>query len=171
MTRLFSALAALLLIASPVVAQSAADYPDDAPNWRPFEEAIADAQADGNLVLIHSYAVWCGWCRRLDADTYTDDAVQAYLDEHYEVTRLDTESNEAINFFGGDVEMRELATALGVSSTPTTVFFNADGQYITKAPSYWPPEQFLLVLRYVREGAYEMMSFSDYVAMIQAEEG
>ena len=168
----FYLLAALaLLLTAPAFAQSAAEYPEDAPNWRSFDDAIAAAQADGDLVLIHSYAVWCGWCRRLDADTYTDDAVQAYLAEHYEVTRLDTESNEAINFFGGDVEMRELAAALGVSSTPTTVFFNAEGQYITKAPSYWPPDQFVLVLRYVREGAYEMMSFSDYVAMIEAEQG
>ena len=170
MTRLFSVLAALLLMATPVLAQSAAEYPEDAPNWRSFEDAIAAAQTDGDLVLIHSYAVWCGWCRRLDADTYTDDAVQAYLADHFEVTRLDTESNEAINFFGGDVEMRELAAALGVSSTPTTVFFNSEGQYITKAPSYWPPDQFVLVLRYVREGAYEMMPFPDYVAMIEAEE-
>ena len=156
---------------APSQAPSAAEYPEDAPNWRPMGEAATAAQADGDLVLIHAYATWCGWCRRLDQDTYTDDAVQAYLADHYEVTRLDIESPEEVDFFGGTVPMRELGQAFEVSGTPTTVFLNADGTFLTKAPSYWPPDQFLHVLRYVREGFYEMMPFADYVEMAEAEQG
>jgi thioredoxin-related protein len=157
--------------AAPAQDSTAADYPADAPNWRPMGEAAAAAQADGDLVLIHAYAAWCGWCRRLDQDTYTDDAVQAYLADNYEVTRLDIESPEEVDFFGGAASMRELGQAFEVSGTPTTIFLDADGTFLTKAPSYWPPDQFLLVLRYVREGFYEMMPFADYVEMIQAEQG
>lgn len=160
---------AQILMQEPEPQPSAAEYPEDAPDWQVFGEAVADAQAEGDLVLVHAYAVWCGWCRRLDADVYTDDAVQAYLSEHYEVTRLDTESPQEIDFFGGTVTMRELASALGLSSTPTTVFFTADGQYINKAPGYWPPEKFVLLLRYVEEEAYEMMNFQDYAEMMEAQ--
>ena len=67
--------------------------------------------------------------------------------------------------------MRELAAALEVTGTPTTIFFDADGTFITKAPSYWPPDRFLLVLRYVREGAYDLMPFADYVEMVEADQG
>lgn len=192
MTRSFSAAGAFLLLfglAAPALAQggaetgivraappephdsTAADYPADAPNWRPMDEAVAAAQAEGDLVLIHAYAAWCGWCRRLDADTYTDDTVQAYLADHFEVTRLDIESPEEVAFFGGTVPMSELGQAFEVSGTPTTVFLDAEGTFLTKAPSYWPPDRFLLVLRYVREGFHAMMPFEDYVEMIAAEQG
>ncbi|MDX1438695.1 MAG: thioredoxin fold domain-containing protein [Rubricoccaceae bacterium] len=150
---------------------SAADYPDDSPNWISMEEAVAAAKADGDIVLIHAYAPWCGWCRELDSVTYTNDAVQNYLADHYEVTRLDVENDTQIEFFGGWVTMRELGMAFDVTSTPTTIFMDADGNYITKAPSFFPPDQFLLVLRYVKEQAYDMMSFGDYVEMIRASEG
>ncbi|MCH8031497.1 MAG: thioredoxin fold domain-containing protein [Bacteroidetes bacterium] len=172
MTRFSAALAVLLFLAAvPAVAQTAADYPEDSPNWLPMEDAVASAQNDGDIVLIHAYATWCGWCRELDATTYTDDAVQAYLAEHFEVTRLDIESPESINFFGGQVPMSELGEALGVRSTPTTIFMDSDGSYMTHVPSYIPPERFILVLRYVRERAFEMMEFPDYAEMIEASEG
>ena len=160
----------LLLAAIPSAAQTAAEYPEDSPSWLQMGDAVASAQNDGDIVLIHAYAPWCGWCRELDATTYTDDAVQAYLAEHYEVTRLDIESEETVNFFGGYVPMRELGEALGVGSTPTTVFMDSDGSYITHAPSFIPPERFILVLRYVQERAYEMMEFPDYAEMIEASE-
>src|SRR5690606_10199686 len=99
------------------------------------------------------------------------DAVQAYLDEHYEVTRLDIESPEEVDFFGGPASMRELAGALGLTSTPTTVFFTAEGRYINRAPGYWPPDKFLLLLQYIKEGAYDMMSFPDYAEMMEARRG
>ena len=176
MIRFCTALAVLLLLAAvpaaaQTVARSAAEYPDDSPNWLPMDDAVASAQNDGDIVLIHAYATWCGWCREQDATTYTDDAVQAYLAEHYEVTRLDIESPEPVNFFGGQVPMSELGEALGVSSTPTTIFVDSNGSYMTHAPRYIPPERFLLVLRYVQERAYEMMEFGDYVEMIEASEG
>jgi len=172
MTRFTTTLAVLLLLAAvPAAAQSAAEYPEDSPNWLAMGDAVASAQNDGDIVLIHAYTTWCGWCRELDANTYTDDAVQAYLAEHFEVTRLDIESPESINFFGGQVPMRELGEALDVRSTPTTVFMDSDGSYLTNAPSYMPPERFILVLRYVQERAFEMMGFSAYAEMIEASDG
>lgn len=169
----FRSLLALLLLslALPVFAQTAAEYPEDSPNWLPMGEAVAAAKTDGDMVLIHAYALWCGWCRELDATTYTDDRVQAYLAENYEVTRLDVESQEAVNFFGGHVPMEELGQALGVRSTPTTIFLDADGNFLTAAPRFIPPERFVIVLRFVKERAYEMMEFNDYAEMIEASEG
>lgn len=167
-----TALAAFLLtVASSAVAQTAAEYPEDSPNWLPMGDAIAAAKGDGGILLIHAYAPWCGWCRELDATTYTDDAVQAYLAEHFEVTRLDVESEQTVNFFGGQVPMNELGLAFRIRSTPTTFFMDADGHYLTYAPSYIPPDRFLIVLRYVVERAFEMMEFEDYFEMIQASEG
>ena len=172
MTPLRTAFVAFFLAIVPyAVAQTATEYPANSPNWLSMGDAIAAAKEDGDLILIHAYAPWCGWCQKLDETTYTDNAVQAYLAVNYEVTRLDIESEESVNFFGGQVSMKELGAALGVASTPTTFFMDSDGNYLTSALSYSPPERFVIILRYVQERAYEMMEFADYVEMIEASEG
>lgn len=167
MTRLrLAALAALALAALPAAAQTDASViPDDAPHWLPMGEAIAAARADTSVLMIHLYATWCGWCYRLDRDVYSDDAIEAYLGDHFAVTRVDIESEEVVPFFGRDVPMHELAEAFDVEGTPTIVFFTAGGHYITKLPGFAPADQFYLVLRYVNERGYEMMPFPDWAEM------
>lgn len=162
MLRLAALLA--LVLALPAQAQNDASIvPDDAPEWQPMTEAIAGAQADGKLLLVHAYAPWCGWCVRVDREVYTDDAVQAYLADHFTATRLDTDSDAPAGFFEHEMSMNELASALGVSGTPTTVFVDADGELITKLPGYNDPETFLYALQFVREAAYDSTSFADFV--------
>ena len=159
------ALAAALALGAPAAAaqNDASVIPEDAPNWLPMEDAVAAARADSSLLLVHLYAKWCGWCVRLDRDVYSDDGVQEYLDEHFAVTRVDIESAEEVAFFGRQVPMREIASAFQVTGTPSTVFFDADGRYLTKLPGFAPAEDFYLVLRYVNERGYETMPFPDWV--------
>lgn len=162
---LAAGLAGLTALAATPAASAQTDasrIPDDAPNWLSMADAVATARADGKLVMIHNYAAWCGWCARLDQEVYTDDAVQAYLAEHYAVTRVDIESETVVPFFEHEVSMQGLGTALGVSGTPTTVFVGADGELITKLPGFAPVATFLDALKYVREGAYATMSFAQY---------
>jgi thioredoxin-related protein len=164
-----AALAALALLAfgRPATAQGtdASIIPADAPNWLPMGEAIQAARADTSVLMVHLYATWCGWCARLDADVYSDDAIQEYLGEHFQVTRVNIESDEVVPFFGRDVPMTDLASAFEVEGTPTIVFFTAGGHYITKLPGFSPADQFYLVLRYVNERGYEMMPFQDWIQM------
>ena len=170
MTRLAFA-AALALLALPVRAQTDASLvPDDAPEWRSMSDAVEAARAADRLLVVHAYTAWCGWCARMDRDTYTDDTVQAYLAAHFEATRLDLESREVVPFFEYTASMAELGDALQVTGTPTTVFVDSDGTLITKLPGYNDPETFLYALRYVHERAYEGVSFAEFVQAQQPTE-
>lgn len=169
MTRLLS-FAALLLFALPAGAQAHSEVinsgytlPDDTPEWRSMEEAIANTQADGKLLLVYGYASWCGFCIRFDNEVFTDDAVQAYLAEHFEVTRLDIEDTTRVAFHDANVTGQELGRAMAISGTPTNVFVDADGALITKFPGYTDPETFLYALQYVREEAYETTPFDAFL--------
>ena len=162
--RVLPALALLAALAAPAAAQTdAARIPDDAPEWLSMTDAIARAQAEEKLLVVHTYAAWCGWCARLDREVYSDDAVQAYLAEHYVGTRVDIESDTVVPFFGREISMQGLGTAFGVRGTPTTVFVAPSGELITKLPGYATAETFLFALRYVREGAYETMPFNQFL--------
>lgn len=163
MTRL--ALLATVLLAVPVAhAQvDASVIPDDAPEWVSMEDAIAGAQADDKIIVVHGYAAWCGWCAKFDQDVYTDDDVQAYLAENFRATRLDLEDTTAVRFFDADVTYEQLGRAMGITGTPTTVFVDTDGALITKLPGYTDAETFLYALQYVHEAAYETTPFGQFM--------
>lgn len=145
-------------------ATDASVIPADAPDWTPIETAVTEAKTGQKTLLLHGYAAWCGWCARLDNDVYTNDEIQEYLDENFEVARLDIENRETIEFFDYRLPTAWLASGLGVTSTPTTIFMDPEtGEVITRLPGYADPETFLFALRFVREGAYEEGSFQDFM--------
>lgn len=155
-----------LALLAPIAARAQVDasiIPDDAPAWLSMEDAIAKAQTDSTLVLVYGYAAWCGYCARFDQDVFTDDAVQAYLAEHYAPTRLDLEDEAEMQFFDARVTGVQLGRAMGIAGTPTSVFVDVDGALITKLPGYTDAETFLYTLQYVREEAYETMPFDAYL--------
>ena len=160
------ALAAALvagLAAQPAAAQTDASViPASAPAWLSMADAVARSKAESKPIVVHTYAAWCGWCARFDQEVYTDAAVQATIAEHFVATRLDLEGQTAVPFFDHTVTMQQLGTAFGVTGTPTTVFVGPDGMPITKLPGYTDVPTFLLVLRYVHEGAYEAETFQQF---------
>lgn len=163
MTRPFLVLALALSVGTASAQNDASIIPDDAPEWLPMEAAIASAEQDGKLMLVYGYAAWCGFCVRFDREVFTDDAVQAYLAEHFAVTRLDIEDTTKVQFHDADVTGAELGRAMAISGTPTNVFVDAEGALITKLPGYTDPETFLYALQYVREEAYETTPFDAYL--------
>ena len=165
MTRLLRSALVLALAAAPLVAsaQDASVVPDDAPDWLSMEDAVVAAGAGGKLLLVYGYAPWCGYCVRFDQNVFTDDAVQAYLADHYAPVRLNLESTEVVQFFDAAVTEAELGQAMAIRGTPTAVFVGPEGELITKFPGYTDPETFGLVLRYVREEAYETATFQEFL--------
>jgi thioredoxin-related protein len=163
MTR-FLLLAFALLIALPLRAQTDASIiPDDAPEWLSMADAISQAQEEGKLIMVHTYATWCGWCAKLDNEVYSDDSVQAYMADNFTATRVDLEGTEVVPFFEHEVSMAGLGQAFGVSGTPTTVFVDTNGELITKLPGFADTETFLYALRFVRTGAYETSTFRQFM--------
>ena len=167
MPRLLLALAFALVAlpaARPAAAQTdASQIPASAPDWLSMADAVARSKAQSKPIVVHTYAVWCGWCARFDQEVYTDSTVQAYLGEHFVATRIDLEGQAPVPFFEHTVSMQQLGNAFGVTGTPTTVFIGPDGMPITKLPGYTNVATLLLVLRYVHEEAYETETFQQFV--------
>lgn len=159
MTRLL--LPALFLLAGLGVHTPAAAQ--EAPAWRTFAEATGAAPASGKKVLLDVYAPWCGWCRKMQAEVYTDAALRAYLHDHFEIARVDLSvHDDTLHYRGFAVSSAELAAGLGATATPTTVFLEPDGTYITRLPGFHPTADFLQVLRFIATDAYRTQTFEAF---------
>jgi thioredoxin-related protein len=134
----------------------------DELGWKSFSAARADARESKRKVLVDVYTTWCGWCKKMDRDVYGNAAVRAYLQEHFEVAKLDAESADTQTVDDAEHTGREIASAMGVSSYPTTVFFSDNGEMITAVPGYTSAESFLQVLEYIHGEKYKTQSWNEF---------
>jgi uncharacterized protein YyaL (SSP411 family) len=92
------------------------------------------AGAQNKPILIDFYTDWCGWCKRLDADTYANPDVGA-MAKNFVCVKINAE------------KYPQLAKEYGVGGFPTTVFLKADGTLIEAVPGYMPPAVFLNLMK------------------------
>jgi thiol:disulfide interchange protein len=103
--------------------------------WRrgSLEEVLAEARAQEKLVFVDFWTSWCGWCKRLDQDTFSDPAVIEAVNERFVSLSVDAESKSG----------RPIARRYGVSGYPTLLILEPDGTVRERIGGYLPPDRFL----------------------------
>ncbi|MFQ5952996.1 MAG: thioredoxin family protein [Candidatus Omnitrophota bacterium] len=101
-----------------------------------LEVALKKAGSEGKPVLVDFYTDWCGWCKKMDADTYGDRAV----------------NNSASGFVcvkvNGD-KRRDLVRKYNIKAYPTTLFLNDKGVVVEKIRGYIGPDRFVTIMKSV----------------------
>src|SRR5512141_2241869 len=138
---IFITLAVVLLAATIPFSACTAGGKSDL-KWVTFDEGLAEAQKTGKKVLSDVYTDWCGWCKRMDADTYGNAALASYLRSKYVLVKLNAESGTQITYKGKRMSEQELAGAFGVTGYPTTLFLKSNGDAITGYPGYADAKNF-----------------------------
>ena len=95
-----------------------------------LQDALRAAKSQGKPVMIDFYADWCGWCKKLDSDTYSDPKVNA-ASEKFICVKINAEKEPVI------------AGKYGVSGYPTIIFLDSNGNVLQKNPGFLPPDAFL----------------------------
>jgi len=133
-------------------------------NWMSFEEAVEKSKTEKKKVFIDVYTDWCGWCKVMDKNTFSQADIAQYLNENFYPVKLDAEQKEDIEFRGttykfvssGSRGYHQLAAALlqNKLSYPTFVILNEDFQIINITPGYQKPEPFHKIISFYSEEAY-----------------
>lgn len=140
--------------------------------WLTMEAAATQSAADGKKILVDVYTSWCGWCKVMDRETYSDPQVVAYINEHFHPVKFNGEQTSPLTLAGktykyvakGGRGYNEYTAVIlnGQLSYPSTVFLNADLSVIYPVPGYIEKDQFLKILGYTQEDAYKKMQFEEY---------
>jgi len=165
--KLFLALA-LVLVAAPACFSQ--DQKENGIKWMSFTEAVSLAQKSPRKIVIDLYTHWCGWCKRMDATTFRDSGIAAYVNAHYYAVKLDAETKDSIRFrgqvfvFNPQYKTNELAVSLlgGNMGYPNFVFLDETFSLITNISGYQTVEQFAPALVYFSEDKYKTQSWEEF---------
>lgn len=143
---------------------------DDKLTWLSFEQAVELQAKAPKKIIIDVYTDWCGWCKKMDKYTYTNDSVIKYINANYYLVKLNAEQKEDIKFrdkifsFKPEYKSHELAVSLlnGQMSYPTTVFLDEDINILTVVPGYLTPKDLNPILKYFGENIYKTMNWKEY---------
>ncbi len=130
--------------------------------WVSLEEAQNQALDKGRYILLDVYTEWCGFCRRMNRETYADKQVQEALDQYFFPVRIDAESSHVVAFQCQSYSMQDLALAFGVQSFPTTIFLNPQGEPVALQPGFIEAERFHKMLSFVGSESYRTQTFQQY---------
>ena len=135
-------------------------------NWLSYNEGLALAEKENKYVLINFYTDWCGYCKKMDKETYSNEEVKSILNEHFVIVKVNAESENKVIENGEEITERELARLYQVSGYPTTWFLESNHSRVAPLPGYVATEQFIPVLDYIGEGWYKNISFKEYMEKI-----
>lgn len=153
--------------------------------WMTWEEAIAAgdrAKALGKTpkkIFVDIYTNWCGWCKKMDQETFEKEPIASYLNEHFYPVKLNAEQREPIQFRDktfkfiaqGRRGYHELAAALlnGKMSYPTVVFLNEDVQIIQPIPGYLNEQIFDTILHFFAGDYYLSTKWETFQEVYQEQ--
>jgi thioredoxin-related protein len=162
----------LALLAS--VSAIAADKPRDPgqhffnESFWDFTEELQNAREAGKQGILVMFEMdECPFCHRMKTTVLNQPDVQDYFREHFLIFPVDIEGDvEVVDFKGETTTMKDFAfKQYRVRATPVFAFYDLDGKYIKRARftgATRDKDEFLLLGRYVVEGAYKQQSFTRY---------
>lgn len=135
-------------------------------NWLSYNEGLALAEKENKYVLINFYTDWCGYCKKMDKETYSNEEVKNILNKNFVIVKVNAESNNKVIENGEEITERELAKLYQVTGYPTTWFLESNHSRVAPLPGYVASEQFIPVLNYIGEGWHKSISFKEYMEKI-----
>lgn len=144
--RLALLLPALALGATAVFAPQAQAKPAAKIAWRTsLPAAMQEAQRLRKPLMVDFFATWCGPCKMLDAQTYTDKRVIAEA-KNFVSVHIDVDKNAA------------LAKKYKVNGIPNILFLRPDGSVAQSEVGFIGPDDFVKKMRAARVKASKRAS-------------
>lgn len=140
--------------------------------WLTWEEAQDRQALAPRKLLVDVYTEWCGWCDRMDEQTFTDPDIVAEVRANFYAVKLDAEHVGELQYDGNTYELepggRRATHALarellgGRLGYPTVVFLDEANRVIQAVPGYHDAEAFLEIARYFGRDHYREVSWEEF---------
>ena len=120
-----------------------------------FAELKAKAQKEHKLIFVDAYTTWCGPCKKMAKDVFTNDAVADFYNFSFINAKIDMEKGEGI----------ELAKQYEVKCYPNLLFIDGDGNVVHRIAGSMSAKEFINL---GKETQYPEKCFSYYTKNFEA---
>lgn len=118
--------------------------------WQQIKES---ARQENKYIFIDAFATWCGPCKAMDMNVYTNKSVGKVLNNEFISVKVQMDStqndNEEVRKWYADAHI--LMHEYKVSAFPTFLFFSPDGRIIHKSEGYRDTTAFIELARFAAD--------------------
>jgi thioredoxin-related protein len=118
--------------------------------WYDWNEGYAKATKEGKIVLVDAYTDWCGWCKKMDRDTYSNADIIKKINEHFVPIKFNPEVPYTAYKVGENTynnqELFHMMTRGQSTGFPTIYYIYTKKMSIFVDPGYKGPDAFMQAL-------------------------
>lgn len=143
--------------------------------WNTIEQATEAKIENNTIYFIDFYTSWCGYCKKMDRETFSDPVVAKILNKYYYPVKFNAEGSNTFTWFGrtykpgrgGRGSVHEFAA--GLRGFPTFVLFKSDGTMLQSIPGFYNANDFTVVLWYFASGDCDKYPFDRYQKIFESD--
>lgn len=154
--------------------------------WMTFEDAQKAQKKVPKKIFVDAYTVWCGPCKMLDKNTFSNKDVASYINKNYYPVKFNAEGNAIVYYKGkkytnpnfnssstGRNSPHELSGLLGIRAYPTLLFLDEEANVISPLTGYRTPTQLEIFLKMFNTDAHKNLTtqaaWEDYSSKFKYE--
>lgn len=143
--------------------------------WKTIEQASrTEIKNNTKLFFIDFYTSWCGWCKKMDRETFQDPTVAKILNKYYIPVKFDAEGSSDFTWNGIRYSPRSNANArtathpfakamLGAKmGFPSFGIFKSNESLLTILQGYQSDKDLVIILWYFASGDNNRYPFDKY---------
>jgi len=112
-----------------------------------WEELKREAIEANRPILIDAYATWCGPCKQMDDQVFTDKEVINFINEHFIPIRIQMDRTERDSEYTKNWLKESESIKHYITGYPCFLFFSPDGEFGGRELGYHEPDAFISLLK------------------------
>ncbi|QED38192.1 DUF255 domain-containing protein [Antarcticibacterium arcticum] len=142
--------------------------------WMSMNEALEAQKKKPKKIFMDAYTTWCGPCKLLDKNTFTNKDVINYINTHFYAVKFNAEGTEEITYKDfkytnpnfdparkGRNSQHFFANALKITGYPSLVFFDEQSNVIAPIMGYRTPKQLEIYLKMIAKDDYKTLTSTE----------